>query len=167
MTWLLIASPLLAVLGILLIVLAQRVREARGLLSGETVALDNVTLFSEKLLLIGRPDRIVREGEFYIPEEWKSSKAKRINQGHKLQLGTYFILIEEEYGVRPPHGFVVLGDGERVKVENTQVLRSEVLRIAGEIREHRRHLREVIRVNQPSWKCRKCGQRPHCSQSRG
>ena len=47
MTWLLIASPLLAVLGILLIVLAQRVREARGLLSGETVALDGAGFLTD------------------------------------------------------------------------------------------------------------------------
>src|SRR4051812_17711053 len=89
----------LVLLGLLLVGLAYRGRRMRGLGSGETVALDDVTLFSERLKLTGRPDRIVRQGEYLIPEEWKSSK--RVSDGHRLQLGTYFILIEEEYGVRP------------------------------------------------------------------
>ena len=118
-----------------------------GIRSGETVALDNVTLFSERLRLVGRPDRIVREGGHLIPEEWKS--AKRVSHGHRLQLGAYFLLIEEEYGERPPFGVVVLGDGSRVEVENTEALRSEVLAIAEKIRERRRALGEEIPVRQP------------------
>ena len=153
----------LAVLGLLLVVLAVRGRWKRGLGSGETVALDDVTLFSERLKLVGRPDRIVRQGELFIPEEWKSSK--RVNQGHKLQLGTYFLLIEEEYGVRPPFGVVVLGDGSRVEVKNTEGLRSEVLGVTEKIREHRRTIREEIPVRQPAAKCQACGQRGNCSQS--
>lgn len=154
----------LVLLGLLLVGLAYRGRRKRGLGSGETVALDNVTLFSERLKLTGRPDRIVRQGETLIPEEWKSSR--RANDGHRLQLGTYFLLIEEEYGVRPPHGFVVLGDGSRVKVENTERLRSEVLAMAERIREHRRKLRERIPVRQPPAKCRTCGQHKNCGQAR-
>lgn len=154
----------LVLLGLLLVALAYRGRRRRGLASGETVALDDVTLFSERLKLVGRPDRIVREGETLIPEEWKSGK--RVSEGHRLQLGTYFLLIEEEYGVRPPHGFVVLGDGSRVKVENTERVRSRVLEIAERIRERRRAIREEIRVRQPAAKCRACGQRGNCSQSR-
>ncbi|MEJ7639014.1 MAG: PD-(D/E)XK nuclease family protein, partial [Singulisphaera sp.] len=99
----------------LLVVLAVRGRCKRGLGSGETVALDDVTFFSERLQLVGRPDRIVRQGGTLIPEEWKSSK--RVNDGHRLQLGTYFLLIEEEYGERPPFGVVVLRDGSRVEVK--------------------------------------------------
>ncbi len=160
---LLAVALVLGLLGVLLVVLAVRGRRKRGLGSGETVALDNVTLFSERLKLVGRPDRIVRQGERFIPEEWKSSK--RVNQGHKLQLGTYFLLIEEEYGVRPPFGVVVLGDGSRVEVKNTEGLRSEVLAMAEKIRTHRRTIREEIPVRQPAAKCQACGQRGNCSQS--
>jgi CRISPR-associated exonuclease Cas4 len=152
-----------ALLGLLLVVLAMRGRRKRGLGSGETMALDDVTLFSERLKLVGRPDRIVRQGETLIPEEWKSSK--RVNDGHRLQLATYFILIEEEYGVRPPHGFVVLGDGSRVEVKNTEALRSKVLGIAERIRESRRVLCVEIPVRQPAQKCRVCGQRENCGQA--
>ncbi len=155
----------LAVLGLLLVALAVRGRWKRGLGSDETVALDDVTLYSERLKLVGRPDRIMRQGELFIPEEWKSSK--RVNQGHRLQLGAYFILIEEEYGVRPPFGVVVLGDSSRVEVKNTEGLRSEVLGVAEKIREHRLTIREEIPVRQPAAKCRVCGQRGNCGQAQG
>lgn len=153
----------LGLLGALLVILAKRGRVARGLGSGETIALDDVTLFSERLKLVGRPDRIVRDGGGLIPEEWKS--AKRVNQGHRHQLGVYFLLIEEEYGSPPPYGVVVLGDGSRVKVENSPSLRSEVLAIAKQIRERRRSIVEDIPVRQPASKCRVCGQRGNCRQA--
>lgn len=165
MAWLLGVALVLGLLGLLLVVLSKRGRAVRGLGSGETVALDNVTLFSEALRLVGRPDRIVRQGGSLVPEEWKS--AKRVSHGHRLQLGAYFLLIEEEYGERPPFGVVVLGDGSRVEVENTEALRSEVLAIAEKIRERRRAIGEEIPVRQPAWKCRMCGQRGNCGQVKG
>src|SRR3954454_24916482 len=160
---LLAVALVLGLVGLLLVVLAKRGRRKEGLGSGETVALDDVTLFSERLKLVGRPDRIVREGETLIPEEWKSSK--RVSEGHRLQLGTYFLLIEEEYGERPPFGVVVLGDGSRVEVKNTEELRSKVLSIAEQIRAARRALRSEIPVRQPAAKCRACGQRGNCGQA--
>jgi len=155
----------LAVLGLLVFLFAVRVRSRRGLASGETEALDNVTLSSSRHGLIGRPDRIVRQGNTYIPEEWKS--ARRVSRGHQLQLGAYFILIEEQYNVTPPYGWIVLGDGSRVKVANTDTLRAEVLGIAAKIRERRRQLAVPVPVKQPPNKCRSCGQRANCDQASG
>jgi CRISPR-associated exonuclease Cas4 len=156
-------AAVLALLGLLLVVLSKRGRGLRGLGSGETVALDNVTLYSERLKLIGRPDRIVRHEGSLIPEEWKSSK--KVSHGHRLQLGAYFLLIEEEYGKRPPYGVIVLGDGSRHEVENTEALQMEVLAIAEKIRERRRVINEEVPVRQPAWKCRMCGQRTNCGQA--
>jgi CRISPR-associated exonuclease Cas4 len=90
-----------------------------------------------------------------------------VNGGHELQLGTYFLLIEGEYGVRPPYGVVVLGDGSRVRGRNTRALRSEVLSIAARIREQRAKLSLPVRVNQPAGKCRRCGQRANCRVANG
>src|SRR4051794_22195321 len=161
---LLLVALVLGLVGVLLVRWSARLRTKRGLGSGETLALDDVTLFSEKFGLVGRPDRIVRDGEFLIPEEWKSSR--RVSDGHRLQLGAYFILLEEEYGVRPPFGVIVLGDGSRVEVKNTERLRSAVLEVAEKIREHRRNIEEEIRVRAVAAKCRACGQRPNCGQAR-
>jgi CRISPR-associated exonuclease Cas4 len=156
-------ATVLALLGLLLIVMARRTREGRGLGSGESIALDDVVLYSERLRLVGRPDRIVRAGGHLIPEEWKSSK--RVSDGHRLQLGAYFLLIEEEYGVRPPYGVLVMGDGTRVEVENAAELRSRVLAIAELIRERRRILRDEIPVRPIAAKCRACGHRINCKQA--
>lgn len=158
-----VCGGILALFGLVLLLLAGRTRTRTGLGTGETVALDNVTLYSERHRLVGRPDRIVKRGNAYIPEEWKSSK--RISLGHRLQLGAYFILIEEHYGVRPPFGVVVLGDGSRVEVPNTDALRGEVLAVAEQIRAHHARLTESIPVRQPANKCRRCGQRANCTQA--
>lgn len=165
MGWLIGLALILAGVGVLILVVAGQGRTKRGLGEGKTLALDDVTLFSERYGLVGRPDRIVRDGELLIPEEWKSSK--RVSERHRLQLGAYFILIEEEYGVRPPHGMVVLGDGSRVEVKNTERLRSTVLEVAEKIRAARRVIRDEIPVRQPPAKCRSCGQRRNCGQARG
>jgi hypothetical protein len=68
-------------------------------------------------------------------------------------------------GSSAPFGVVVLGEGSRVKVENTERLRSEVLDVAQRIREHRRTIRDEIPVKQPAAKCRVCGQRGNCGQA--
>ena len=132
-------------LGFSLLVLSLRARSARGLGFGETAVLDDVTLFSKRYLLTGRPDRIVKHGKFFIPEEWKSSK--KVEPWHLVQLGVYFILIEDHYGVRPAHGFIVLQGGRRERVENTRELRERVLAVAAEIRERRGRLEEEIQVS--------------------
>lgn len=155
----------LGFLGVLLIALSKRGRAAHGLGPGDTFALDDTNLRSERLGLAGRPDRIVREDGHLIPEEWKS--AKRVSDGHRLQLATYFILIEEVYGERPPHGYVVLGDGSRSRVRNTEGLRAKVLAVADRIREHRRKLSQEVEVRQPLAKCAKCGQRGNCGRTKG
>ena len=162
---LIILGVVLSLLGFVLAIRAVRARWARGLGGGETVALDNVTLFSKRHQLVGRPDRIVKAGGKLIPEEWKSS-TRKVEPWHIAQLATYFILIEEHFNVRPPHGFVVLGNGVRKRIKNTEELREEVLRIAAEIREARRRVEEEIRVSPQKWQCRVCGSRSSCRQSR-
>ena len=155
----------LGLLGLVLAIWAVRARWGRGLGHGETVSLDNLTLYSQRHGLVGRPDRIVRVGGKLIPEEWKSS-TKRVEPWHTAQLATYFILIENHFGVRPPYGFVVLGNGVRKRIKNTEELREKVLRIAAEVREARRHVEEQIRVSPQKWQCRVCGVRSGCVQSR-
>ena len=154
MTAFLVILGLLALIfGAVLLFWSSMTREKEGLGAGETLALDDLVIVSERLKILGRPDRIVRQGEFLIPEEWKPS-ARRIYPGHRLQLGAYLLLIEEEFDVRPPYGVVVLADGERVEVENTEELRAEVLAVAAKIREHRRNIEREIPVRQPAAKCR-------------
>jgi CRISPR-associated exonuclease Cas4 len=161
----LIFGLVVAIFGVVLLLWALRARKIRGLGPGQTVSLDDLVLFSESHKIVGRPDRIVRLGEFLIPEEWKPS-ARRIYHGHRLQAGAYCLLLEEKFGIRPPYGVVVLAGGVRVEVPFTDELEAEVLSIADTIREHRRNVEQQIPVRQPAAKCRACGQSQNCSQAR-
>jgi CRISPR-associated exonuclease Cas4 len=153
---------LLALVGLSAIAASVGARRRRGLLGGSTMALDNVTLFSKRHRLVGRPDRIVKRGKAFIPEEWKSGR--RLEPWHEYQFGTYFILIEEHYGVRPPYGLLVLGSGKRHRVRNTDKLREDVLTVAREIREARRRMHAVLPGAVDESRCRACGQRSICTQ---
>ena len=81
-------------------------------------------------------------------------------------MGVYFLLIEDQLGARPPHGFVVCGDGTGHRVENTSELRSWVLDLAGQIRAARSAVTQPIPVNPRPGQCRPCGMRGHCGQAR-
>ena len=144
-------------LGLLLLLAGKSARQRRGLTDAPTVDLDDRVLYSARLKLSGRPDRIV-EGN--IPEEWKSSL--RVYDSHRVQLGCYLILIEEETGVRPTHGWIVTGDHRRHRIENTPELREWVLDIAERIRATRRNLGQEIPVRQPAAKCQACGMTKGC-----
>ena len=159
-----LAAALLLLLGLLLILAGRGMRQRRGLGGGRTVSLDRVTLTSFRLGLTGRPDRLIKTGGTIIPEEWKSARGLR--PWHRAQMGVYFLLVEEELRVRPPHGFVVTGDGTRHRVENTEELRAWVLELAGRIRAARADLGRPIKVDPKPGQCRPCGMRGHCSQVR-
>ncbi|MEW4571286.1 Dna2/Cas4 domain-containing protein, partial [Tautonia sp. JC769] len=134
----LLLAVCLLFLGLLLLLGGQGLRRSVGLGEGRTVSLDRVTLTSERLGLTGRPDRIIRQGDSVIPEEWKS--AWRVYLSHRAQMGVYFLLIEDQLGRRPEYGFIVLGDGSRHRIENTEALRESVLGMAEQIRNARKRL---------------------------
>ena len=99
-----------------------------------------------------------------VPEEWKSSRSVWPN--HRAQLGVYFLLIEDQLGVKPAHGFIVCGDGTRHRVENDERLRAWVLDLAGQIRTARAAVAVPIPVNPNPHQCRPCGMRGNCGQAR-
>ena len=151
-------------LGLMLLLLGRGLRRRRGLGGGRTVALDNVTLTSRRYGLTGRVDRLVKTGGTIIPEEWKSARVLR--PWHRAQMGVYFLVIEDQLGVRPPHGFIVTGDGTRHRVENDDALRAWVLELAGRIRAARESVAAPIPVTPKPGQCRPCGMRGQCSQAR-
>lgn len=77
-------------------------------------------------------ERVTREWRS-VAGLWKS--AKRLWPSHVAQMGVYFLLIEESYGVRPPYGYVVLGTGKWHRVENDAKLKAWVLELADRIRQ--------------------------------
>ena len=162
--WVALGAVLALILGLWLILAGRSIRLRRGLGSGKTISLDRVTLTSRRLGLAGRPDRLIRQGGIIWPEEWKSSK--HVRRWHQVQLGTYFLLIEDQLGIRPPHGFIVCGDGTRHQVENSDELRAVVLDLVGRIRAARANVRQPIPVQPVPGQCRSCGVRRYCDQAK-
>jgi len=162
--WIAVGAVLVLLLGLWLILVGRGMQHRRGLGGGKTVSLDRVTLTSHRLGLTGRPDRLIKADGTIIVEEWKSSR--RVWPSHRAQLGCYFLLIEEELRIRPTHGFIVLGDGMRHRVENDDNLRAWVLELAAQIRAARKAVTVPIVVNPKPSQCRACGQRGNCGQAR-
>ena len=90
MPWVVAIAGVALVVGLVLIVGGRGIRQRRSMGDGRTVALDNVTLTSRRYRLSGRPDRLIREGETVIPEEWKS--ARQLRGWHRAKMGVYFLL---------------------------------------------------------------------------
>ncbi len=99
---------------------------------GWTLSADDITLRSSALGLSGKPDRMVLRRGWIIPEEKKGKPT--LYEDYILQLGVYLVLIEERFARRPPYGFVVLGNGQRKMIDNTEALRDKVRATAEEIR---------------------------------
>ena len=75
---------------------------------------------SPKLGLAGKPDAIVLENKFYIPIERKAF-GKRPRDRDIAQLLVYLRLVEECEGIRPPHGYIIMGpNAQRFKIDNTE-----------------------------------------------
>ena len=75
---------------------------------------------SERIGLVGRPDAVVEENGYFIPVERKTF-GKRPRDKDVAQLLVYCRLMEEEFGVRPPHGYLIIGPhAKRFKVENSE-----------------------------------------------
>ena len=134
-----------------------------GLSFGKTISHDDLTIRSQALGLVGRPDRIVKRGKYYIPEDKKPSY--KVYDTYKAQIGVYLILIEEHYGIRPPYGVVVLGNGRRAKIKNTEKLRAWVLDIVEQINNARKTVYAHLEPADRPAKCKKCTQLKNCSIS--
>jgi len=117
----------------------ERVRRDYSIPEGEATYSDldkpARPLFSERYLIAGKPDYIVRDerGEL-IPVEVKSGNAEVPYRGHTLQLAAYCLLVEEVYGSRVPYGIIVYSDGKQHRIEYTEELKGELLSTVSEMR---------------------------------
>lgn len=87
-------------------------------------------LYSKKYDIQGKPDYIFQKrlGRAIVPVELKSGAIRdgmTPHAGDKMQLATYFLLIEDVYGVRPKYGRLVYRD-YMFDIKNTVALRREV-----------------------------------------
>lgn len=96
-------------------------------------------LYSAKYELQGRPDYIFQSRflKKIVPVELKSSEideGEMPNHGDLLQLGAYFLILEDVYGQKPPFGRIVYQD-YMFEIKNTAKIRNEVLATMKEMRD--------------------------------
>jgi CRISPR-associated exonuclease Cas4 len=157
-------------LALVLFWLSRRQRRKAGLPAGRVVYSDTSrwkplekALFHPVYRLSGRPDYLVRQGGAVIPVEVKTGRSPAgPRDSHLFQLAAYCLLVENEYGIRPPYG--ILHYGERsYKVEYTEKLEQDLLRVIGEIR-RAEEAAEPARSHQVQARCRGCGFGYTCEQ---
>lgn len=123
---------------------------------------DDRLLISERLGLIGCPDRIIEIDGVPIPIEKKS--AKKVYDSHAIQIVVYMLLIEDIFGVRPPYGIIVRGDDEEIKILNTEKLRRWATAEAGKLWLQRQTPDEPAPGAPHHALCDACGYRFGCQQ---
>ena len=115
-------------------------------------------LYSAEFELQGKPDYIFRQritGQL-VPMELKSGfiRDKTVpHHGDLLQLGAYFLIIEDVYGRRPKYGTLVYQDYMFV-VKNTRSLRQEIQKTTKQMREMLRY--GNAKANNSFANCRFC-----------
>ena len=128
--------------------------------------LRNYELRSSKLKLSGKPDFILvtKFGE-YIPVEIKWAEEEfrgEARRDHKLQIGAYALLIEENFGTTVKRGYVYyLRSNRIVEVKITGSLKKEVRRAIKKIYEIIEG-EEEPKVKIGRDKCGNCGWRKYC-----
>lgn len=96
-------------------------------------------LYSAKYELQGKPDYVFQSPilKKIVPVELKSGEIDEEDmphQGDLLQLGAYFLILEDVYGQKPPFGRIVYQD-YMFEIRNTAKIRNEVLATMKEMRE--------------------------------
>ncbi len=139
--------PLLLVLGLLFVAAAlwfrgRDMRRESGLPPGNVIYTDTGTwransdvLHDARLRLAGKPDYLVEQHDgSIIPVEIKSGMAPNVPwDGQVLQLAAYCVLVEANYGVRPPYGILQYRD-RAFAVDFTDDLESDLYELLDEMR---------------------------------
>lgn len=98
---------------------------ARAVSSDGSLFRKQLVIRSQEYRISGRPDDILEENGYLIPVERK--KRHRFYRSDAIQLGVYCFLMEKCWSRRPPYGYVILGNGERLKVKYDEKLKVDVL----------------------------------------
>jgi CRISPR-associated exonuclease Cas4 len=98
-----------------------------------------------------------------IPVEVKSGHAPEAPyDSHIFQLTVYCLLVQKNYGKRPPHGIIHYADRD-FAVDYTPKLESALLDLLASIRRDE-HRSIVERSHDDPQRCRHCGFRHTCDQ---
>ena len=136
-------------LGLVLLWLIARQRKKLGVLAEkkpvyqDTEEMPGELLYAKSLQLVGKPDYLIKDGDFYIPVELKTgSSPKEQYLNHNMQLMAYCLLVEEHFGVRPPGGYIKYKDKE-LKLAYTKDAEAAVRMVVAEILKQKKEDKEL------------------------
>jgi RecB family exonuclease len=119
-------------------------------------------LTSKKYHLSGKPDKVIESKGSVIPYEFKSGTAGMSPwEPHRIQMGVYFIILQELYPDRDVSYGIIKYRNESFYVENTPELREIVLKRADTIRRTRGL---TYRNHDNPNKCAACKYREICKE---
>lgn len=161
-------------LAVALMVRGRGMRRESGLPEGSVIYTDtgawrsnSDVLHAARLRLVGKPDYLVEQRDgTVIPVEVKSSLAPDTPwEGQLLQLAAYCLLVEENYGVRPPYGILQYKD-RAFAVDYTGDLEADLLDLLDDMRADRNEIDPEPDHNDPH-RCAACGVRAACDRRMG
>lgn len=159
------------ILALVLFFVSRRKRRAAGLPGGQVIYSDTGAweelekpLYDPVTAISGRPDYLVRQGKTVIPVEVKSGRTPESPyDSHIFQLAAYCLLVEREYGKRPPYG-IIHYQNRSFSVDYTEELERALLDLLTEMRQDEGR-RNVNRSHQAPGRCRGCGYAYNCDQA--
>jgi len=165
------AIVLLFILALLFFWRSNRQQKAAGLPGGRVVYTDThgwgkveKPLYYSALGLTGKPDYLIEKNGQIIPVEVKSGHAPESPyDSHIFQLASYCLLVEKNYGKRPPYG-IIHYENRDFAVDYTRKLESALMDLLAEMRQDELK-REVDRSHNQAARCKGCGYRNVCDQS--
>ncbi|MDI6601636.1 MAG: CRISPR-associated protein Cas4 [Thermoanaerobacteraceae bacterium] len=89
-------------------------------------------LHSDIYMISGKPDYIFKRGDDFIPVELKSTVVDMPLEKDIMQLAIYFLLIEENYGIRPQKGRLIYAN-KAYEIVNNYHIRKRVINIIKEM----------------------------------
>ena len=148
-----------------MIAILSRKRQVYSIPSGRAIYGDlqseGKVLTSRRYGLTGKPDKVIRRGDEIIPYEFKSTEADSPRTGHLLQMGVYFLILEDNSAGAIIRKGVLKYRTRAFEVRNTPELRERVLRTA----QLMRATRGIPRRNHDNpGKCFRCSFKDACSQ---
>ncbi|MGD8455654.1 MAG: Dna2/Cas4 domain-containing protein [Anaerolineales bacterium] len=164
-------AVILFLLALFLFWQSGRTRKTAGLPGGRVVYSDTnewgrveAPLFDPVTHLVGRPDYLIRRKDAVIPVEVKSGRVPDSPyDSHIYQLAAYCLLVEREFGVRPPYGAIHYGR-RTFAIDYTQELETALLDLMAEMRVAERK-KSVDRSHDSPPRCRGCGFAYTCEQA--
>lgn len=145
---------------------SMTLRASHGVPAGEIEFSDKIrapSYFSEKYMLSGKPDYIIKKGDDHIPVEIKTGRVPRGPFfSHIIQVVAYCILIEENFGKAPPYGILEYADHVQHSIDYDEKGKAMVIEKLDEMREMLTEKRKPYRNHNRKGKCMNCSRRSHC-----